>query len=74
MAGVIARSRAVEEFDAFIEPHSCQEHPIVGTPMHPPHLPLENLDLAPQGQDFGLQLGLVTAAGANASSNARSSE
>jgi hypothetical protein len=31
--------------------------------MHAFDLPLENLDLAPQGQHFGLQLGLVAMIG-----------
>ena len=39
------------------------DHPIARTPAHPLDLPLENLDLAPQSQHFGLQLGLVTTAG-----------
>jgi hypothetical protein len=41
----------------------CQHHPIARTPVHPLDLPLQNLHLAPQSQDFGLQLGLIAVAG-----------
>jgi len=36
---------------------------IAWSPVHPLDLPLENLDLAPQGKRLGLQLGLVAMAG-----------
>ena len=40
-----------------------QKHPISRFPLNPLDLPLEYLDLAPQNQHLGLQLGSVGAAG-----------
>jgi hypothetical protein len=37
--------------------------PIAWTPVHSLDLPLQNLDLAPQSQDFRLQLGSIAVAG-----------
>jgi hypothetical protein len=46
-----------------IHHNSGQYRPVARTPMHAFDLPLENLDLAPQDQHFGLQLGLVAVIG-----------
>jgi len=40
-----------------------QDHPVAWAPVHPLDLPLKNLDLTPEGENLGLQLGLIAMAG-----------